>query len=354
MLRFLKLNALRAARLLGLNSVVLKSRWRQQRLLILCYHGVAIDNEHLWRPTLFVSKEVFEARMQALQDQGCAVLPLGEALERLRTESLPQRAVVLTFDDGNYDFYAQALPILRHHSFPVTVYLTTYYSQLNRPVFNVMLSYLLWNGRGSRIDFPDLGLNTRLLDGTGLARTEVEIRDKVRSAELSATQKDQLLSTIAFCLGVDYEELCRRRILQIMNPDEVRLAAQAGVDIQLHTHRHRTPRKRESFLREINDNRQGIALSSNAPATHFCYPCGVTCPEHLTFFEEAGICSATTCKLGLATQRHNRFLLPRVLDSSGMTPDEFEAWISGVAAILPLRSHPPLEEPVLEEIAPNS
>jgi hypothetical protein len=353
MLRFFKLNALRAARVMGLNSVALKSRWRQQRLLILCYHGVAIDDEHLWRPTLFVSKDVFAARMQALQDQGCAVLPLGEALERLRKETLPRRAVALTFDDGNYDFYAQALPILRKRSLPATVYLTTYYSKFNRPVFNVMLSYLLWKRRGTIIDIPDLGLHSRLLDGAGLARTEAEIRDKVRKGGLSAVEKDTLLSTIGNRLCINYEELCRRRILHIMNPEEVRLAAQAGVDIQLHTHRHRTPRKREPFLREINDNRQGIALSSSTAANHFCYPCGVVCPEHLTFFEEAGIASATTCKLGLATQRHNYFLLPRVLDSSGMTPDEFEAWISGVAAILPLRSHPPLEESVLEEIAPN-
>ncbi len=77
---------------------------------------------------------------------------LGEGLERLGAEELPPRSVAITFDDGAYDFYSQAYPLLKAHGFPVTVYQTTYYSDYQKPIFNLMCSYLLWKRRGTVLD----------------------------------------------------------------------------------------------------------------------------------------------------------------------------------------------------------
>lgn len=73
------------------------------------------------------------------------MLPLSEAVDRLQSRSLPPRAVTITFDDGFQDFYSVAYPIIESFGFPVTLYLSTYYVEYNRPVFDVMCSYLLWN-----------------------------------------------------------------------------------------------------------------------------------------------------------------------------------------------------------------
>ena len=40
-------------------------------------------------------------------------------------DALPQKSVVLTFDDGFADFYTAALPILTQHSFAATLFVTT-------------------------------------------------------------------------------------------------------------------------------------------------------------------------------------------------------------------------------------
>src|SRR5256885_15597344 len=103
--KFATLHALRKS---GVFRLVANSNWRQQRLLILCYHGFALEDEHHWRPGLYMPAQQLEQRLELLRKYGCSVLPLGEALRRLQTGALPPRSVVLTFDDGAYDFYAQA------------------------------------------------------------------------------------------------------------------------------------------------------------------------------------------------------------------------------------------------------
>src|SRR5690349_15578915 len=94
----------------GITSRVASSAWRRRRLLILCYHGVARFDEHLWNPDLYVSAADFARRMTLLRESRCAVLPLNEAIDRLYGDDLPERSVVLTFDDGYFDFGSAALP----------------------------------------------------------------------------------------------------------------------------------------------------------------------------------------------------------------------------------------------------
>lgn len=79
------------------------------------------------------------------------MLPLGEGLRRLRDGTLPPRSICLTFDDGGYDFFQQAYPLLQKYGFPATVYQTTYYTLLERPVFNLVCSYMLWMRRDAVI-----------------------------------------------------------------------------------------------------------------------------------------------------------------------------------------------------------
>lgn len=323
MLKRVKLLVYRAAEAAGLTSLLLDSGWRRRRLLVLCYHGLSLADEHLWSPAVYLPPELFRARMQTLRELGCAVLPLGEALERLREGTLPPRSVAITFDDGSYDFYKLAWPILREYGFPATVYLTSYYATYNRPVFDVMLSYLLWKGGD-----PDR------------AEAQRRIKQEARERGLSAPEKDAVLAGLAARLGIDYEALSAQRILQLMNLDEVRELAAAGLDVQLHTHRHRVPRDRGLFLREIEDNRRAIADVSSPPAVHFCYPCGWYAPEFFDWLRSAGVVSATTCEPSLATAQTDPYLVPRLLDHARMSPVEYRAWVSGLGGLLPRRRRP--------------
>jgi peptidoglycan/xylan/chitin deacetylase (PgdA/CDA1 family) len=340
MLKKLKQATLQSLKTLGAFRVVQDSRWRRSRLLILAYHGVSLDDEHLWDGSMYMPPDCFAERMRALKKSGAVVLPLGEALERLYANDLPDRSVALTFDDGAYDFSRRAFPIIGEFGFPVTLYLTTFYSSFNKPVFDGFCSYLLWKGRSATLDLKGLtgqSLELNLSDEGARRETLGSLRRFARERALSAEEKDALLSSLAKRLKLDYDELVERRLLHLLKPEEVRALAEAGVDVQLHTHRHRTPLNRELFRREIEDNRAEIRLMTGRDATHFCYPSGAYDPAFLPWLEELGVRSATTCDTGYASRASARLLLPRLLDVWSLAPIEFEGWLTGVSAALPRR-----------------
>lgn len=351
MLRELKSLTLELAGTLGAPALLMRSKWRSSRLLILCYHGVSIDDEHLWDPELYMPVELLRKRFLMLAELGANVISLQQGVESLYAGDLPERSVVITFDDGSHDFYRRALPLLKEFGYPATVYLTTYYSEFNRPVFDVMCSYLLWKGRGRRLEHIKALSSEVFLDDKGRSSASRQIRRFADQQRLSGREKDDLLACIATRLNIDYEALCKRRVLHLMTPHEVASAAGDGIDIQLHTHRHRVSVHKEKFLREIEQNRAVIAASSSTPTRHFCYPGGLHLPEFPGWLRDSGVVSATTCEPGLADKKTNPHLLPRLVDHCGLTQIEFSAWVSGLASLLPHRAHPPSEGQLMEEAA---
>ncbi len=324
--------ALGALRSVGAFSLAGDSRHRKNSLLILCYHGLALEDEHEWRPDLYITAEQFRQRLHCLRNLKASVLPLGEALVRLRSGTLPARSVTITFDDGFYDFLQHGAPALTEFGYPATVYLTTHYSNYRLPINNLVLDYLLWKSGRSTIALPDYGLHEQV-DVRGLVnRLKVvqHLRHWMQERNLDTTAKDGVARTLADHLGVSYEEILRRRMLQILSPDEVAEIAKSGVDVQLHTHRHRMPRDQALFNREIDDNRRQIQDMTGKVPVHFCYPSGVYSPESFAWLKGRGVESATTCEKGLALKTSEMLKLPRVLDDSNMPMLRFESVVSGL------------------------
>jgi peptidoglycan/xylan/chitin deacetylase (PgdA/CDA1 family) len=310
-----------AAEATRLNRVVGASELRRHRLLILCYHGVSLADEHDWNPNLYVSAGHLRRRLALLRETGCSVLPLGEALERCAAETLPTRAVALTFDDGTADFALRAVPILREFGMPATVYLTTYYCGRCVPVPNTAIAYLLWKGRQHSIDVTEL---------------ETEVWSALRSA--SVGEKDALVRRVAEQCGVDYDAFSRSRLFQIMSPRDVEALPADVIDVGLHTHRHCTPRDPALFSREIAENRDRIIELRSARPTHFCYPSGNYRPDMRPLLRQEGVRSATTCVPGYVTTATDPLMVPRFADSMLMPETVFRGWLSGFAAFLPRRA----------------
>ena len=319
------------------------SAWRKSRLAILCYHGISLADEHEWHPSLYMRVDTFEQRLALLKAARYNVLPLGEALIRLYEGCLPERSVCLTFDDGFYDFAVRAAPLLERYGFPATVYLTTYYSPVNRPIFDLALAYVMWKRSTDTLDArPLTGEHRQWNLGVEAQKADAYygLLAYTKAQQFTAMECDDFARFVAQQLGVDYCELLTTRRLHLLNPDEVATLSAKGFDFQLHTHRHRAPLDRGLFVREVRDNRSRILDYTGKDPTHFCYPSGVHRPEFDGWLSSEGVRSATTCELGVATPRSQPLQLPRLMDSSRFTSLDFEGWLTGVSSMLPRWKQP--------------
>jgi peptidoglycan/xylan/chitin deacetylase (PgdA/CDA1 family) len=333
-LREIVLYGFRAA---SLFERIATSDWRSRKLLILCYHGVSLLDEHEWKTELFVTPSFLRRRLEILKKYNCVVLPLGEAVTRLRAGTLPPRSVVLTFDDGFYDFLAAAVPILEEFGYPATNYVSSYYSMNQRPMHELTLRYLLWRAREQTLaadTFPGQSESVDLGDSRQHdAFAEKLLRDACALEDDRIAQLEWLKS-VATRLGEDWNRVDSSRILHLLNSVELAEVSARGFDIQLHTHRHRTPRDKDEFVAEVTENRRILEQSTGQKAKHFCYPSGDLDAVFLPWLRELKVESATTGESRLANASDDPLLLPRYVDTMLQPEVVFESWVCGMVDLM--------------------
>src|SRR5712691_8356420 len=100
---------------------------------------------------------------------------------------------------------------------------------------------------------------------------------------------------MADALDVSFDEIEKRQLFRVLDEQQLRGLADAGVDIQLHSHRHQWPLDdREMVEAEIGENRKFLKRIVSHPLEHFCYPSGIYSPHQAEWLEALGVKSATT------------------------------------------------------------
>ncbi len=73
-----------------------------------------------------ITQDDFKAQMKYLKDNGYHVITLDQLLGFLDyREQVPEKSVVITFDDGWISIYDIAVPILKEYGFPATIFIYT-------------------------------------------------------------------------------------------------------------------------------------------------------------------------------------------------------------------------------------
>ena len=92
---------------------------------ILMYHEIATRQDTSSR--LAVSPASFAAQLAHLHEAGFTTLTVSGLASALAEDParLPERPVLITFDDGFADFHREALPLLDKYGFTATVFVTT-------------------------------------------------------------------------------------------------------------------------------------------------------------------------------------------------------------------------------------
>jgi peptidoglycan/xylan/chitin deacetylase (PgdA/CDA1 family) len=115
--------------------------FRSVRLPILMYHYLSEPpaDADIYRKDLSVTPQLFGEHLDRMKAEGYTTLTLYDLLDHL-TEGvpLPEKAVILTFDDGYRDNYENALPALAERDMTATFFVVTDFVDEERP------EYLTW------------------------------------------------------------------------------------------------------------------------------------------------------------------------------------------------------------------
>jgi peptidoglycan/xylan/chitin deacetylase (PgdA/CDA1 family) len=322
------------------SGILALSRWLTRKdLRILCYHGISVGDQHEFAPLLFMRAATFDLRLKSLLAQGWRVIDLNTAVKELEAGTISERTAVVTIDDGWTSTSTQAARILKRHRVPATLYVTTYYAERRYEVFNVALYYMVWK---TSLDVVRLNTGVPALDreyqikpdGTKAVGEWIE-----HTRGLSVERRQEVLMSITRSLGLVPEEVFRDNAFRLVSPEEVRQLARDGIDIQLHTHRHRLPDESlEALKAEIRDNRTRLEAWTGNVCDHFCYPSGIYSAQQAEWLQQAGVRSSTTCDHGHNPKGMHLQKLRRVLDRESWTDLEFEAALSGFNELIRRRT----------------
>jgi peptidoglycan/xylan/chitin deacetylase (PgdA/CDA1 family) len=114
---------------------------RTARVPVLMYHYLSIPpaDANVYRRDLSVSPDLFARHLDAIQAAGYTTISLYQLLAHLwQGAPLPDKAVVITFDDGYRDNYENAFPLLRERGMIATIFVLTDFIDEERP------EYLTW------------------------------------------------------------------------------------------------------------------------------------------------------------------------------------------------------------------
>lgn len=121
--------------ILFLPLVLLALSFPATAVVVLQYHHVSDDTP----AATSVSPSLFAEHMAHIKEAGYQVLRLEDLVAMLRAgETLPDRAVAITFDDAYESIYTEAFPILKDYGWPFTVFLNT------QPLEQRLNQFLTW------------------------------------------------------------------------------------------------------------------------------------------------------------------------------------------------------------------
>lgn len=139
--------------LLGLGLVLINYRGKivrrvyaetkSEKIPILMYHSV--DNEFK-ESKIRISPERFDSDLKYIRDKGYNVIDFKQLIDhKEKGTRLPNKPVIISFDDGQLNNYSQAYPILKKYGMKATIFLITSREGLINYKGDKLLSYFNWN-----------------------------------------------------------------------------------------------------------------------------------------------------------------------------------------------------------------
>jgi peptidoglycan/xylan/chitin deacetylase (PgdA/CDA1 family) len=252
----------------------------RQALTVAVFHRVLKRDDPRWEtalPSWTVATDVFEECL-AFFKRHYALVTLDDVRASLEgARSLPPRSLLITFDDGFADNSDYALPLLRKHGAPATVFISSDVIGRNERLWT---EDLLWAFTAGRLHQRDLAcLHARLLGGSAYDAEDPKLIWEVvrRGPELEEAQVEAALSE----LKIDLHRIKHPR--QMLTRNEIANLAVNGISIGAHGKTHTALPFSSDIATELYWPR--VVLNEIVPAHHqrsvdaISFPHGAYTPE---------------------------------------------------------------------------
>jgi peptidoglycan/xylan/chitin deacetylase (PgdA/CDA1 family) len=293
---------------------------------ILMFHHIRPSQPKAFDPhrMLEITPEFLDQVLGHVRNLGYDIIPVDAMAERIRNPQPGKPFVVLTFDDGYRDNAEFALPILRRHAAPFTVFATTGFADGGAPLWWLDLEDAVARG------LPGADASTRGGDPAKMFKS-VYANLRVR-ADLQLE-----IARLAAATNIDGPARTRRLCLHW---DDLRtLAADPLCTIGAHTLTHPLLGTQDEITarREMAQSKAILEDKLQLPVRHIAYPVGDALAAGVREFalaKELGFETGVTTRPGVIFPEHNAHLhaLPR-LSVNGLyqSVSAFDVLLSGSA-----------------------
>ena len=283
------------------------TKLHRPRLSILIFHRVHAETD-LLAPN--EPDAIRFDRMMRFLARVFRVLTLGEAAEHMAMESLPARALAISFDDGYADNFKLALPILQRHGLRATFFVSSGFIDGGR-MWNDSIAECIRNCRKAAIDLAELGLGRYACESVSDRRRVIgDLRRKLKYQSLSEREhKVRRLQRLCAVDSLPHDLM--------MSSQQIRALHHEGMEIGGHTVNHPilTTLTDEEAEHEIVRGNRDLQSIIGSPPTVFAYPNGKPGTDydhrHVAMMRRLGFRAAVSTAPGVARSGDDLYQLPR-------------------------------------------
>jgi len=281
---------------------------------VLLYHRVAPASEvgELTAGTA-VDPEVFDRQMALIRDK---VIPLDELVAEGADRTADK--IAITFDDGYADNFTHALPILRRHRIPATVFISTGHIDNRSNFWWDRIAYAVSRSRRSSARIE--GVDYSLANGAARLRTYGALSRAVAGQE---NRLADALQQIEEALEVDG----RTQDCLVMSWEQATEMRAAGIRFGSHTANHRRLALLDpaTLREELRQSHARIQEVFGGDRIGFAYPYGRETDytaAAVAALAEQGFAFACTAVMKQFDRRDSTYEVPRI-NVSGV-----DTWLS--------------------------
>jgi peptidoglycan/xylan/chitin deacetylase (PgdA/CDA1 family) len=283
---------------------------------------------------LEITPQFLDGVLTHVKKRGYDIIPLDEVPARLAAANSARPFVVLTFDDGYRDNLTHALPVLRTHKAPFTLYVTTGFADGTQPLW--------WRDVEQALGIlPDVeigGMRVKLGSDSARCKAFHAIMRELRHAPAPLARA----KVAALAYAAEFDPAARTRA-ECLNWQELRdLAGEPLCTLGAHTLSHPLLAREEAVQAQLEMAGSRALLEARIGKTisHFAYPVGDTLAagrREFALAQQTGFDTAVTTRPGVLFAEHGQHLhaLPRLsLNGLYQSVADFDVLLSGAAFAL--------------------